>query len=111
MKLVNLTPHKVNLATPDGDLAVEPSGQVARVSETYSHIDEIEVGGIKVPYGHVSYLAVDGLPDPEPGVLYIVSRPVAERATGRDDLVVPYRLVRDEQGQVIGAAGLARIVE
>jgi hypothetical protein len=111
MRLVNLTAHKVTLVTPDGDLTIEPSGQVARVSEIYSHIDEIEVGEAKLPFGHVSYSAIEGLPDPEPGVLYIVSRPVAERATDRNDLVVPYRLVRDEAGAVVGAAGLARIVE
>ena len=111
MKLINLTPHKVTLATPDGELTVEPSGQVARVSEIYTHLDEIEVGGVRVPFGHVSYSAIEGLPDPEPGALYIVSRPVADKAATRSDLVVPYRLVRDEQGQVIGAAGLARIVE
>jgi hypothetical protein len=38
-----------------------------------------------------------------------VSRPVAERVAGRSDAVVPYPLVRDEQGQVVGAGGLAYI--
>lgn len=51
---------------------------------------------------------VTGLPPKGHGVLYIVSRAVAA-AVDRDDVVVPYPLVRDETGRIIGAAGLARI--
>ena len=54
--------------------------------------------------------APDDLPDPVPGVLLIVSRMVAEHTAGRDDLVFPDDLVRDESGAVTGCRRLGRTV-
>jgi hypothetical protein len=110
MTLVNLTPHPVSIITSGGELTIPPSGQVARVSEAHTHLDFVEVEGVRVPIGQISYSSVEGLPEPDGETLYIVSRPVAERVAGRRiDVVVPYPLVRDEQGQVVGAGGLAYI--
>ena len=53
--------------------------------------------------------AVEGLPDPEEGVVWIVSRVVAEAAKERDDLLVTDDAVRDDQGRIIGCRALARI--
>ncbi len=112
MKLVNLTPHEVVLC----GVPIPPDGRVPRIV-TSENVEEapIVVEGIdcRVPCVRrmptASGIVVD-MPDPEYGIGYIVSSMVAEAAasTGRTDLFVPDKLVRDEGGRVVGAAGLAR---
>lgn len=48
------------------------------------------------------------LPDPEPGTLLIVARPVADAVTDRHDLAYPHRAVRDDRGVVVGCRALGR---
>ena len=50
---------------------------------------------------------VEDLPEKVEGVFLIVSRMVAEASMTRDDLLIPYSLVRDDQGQVIGCEGFS----
>ena len=44
MKFVNLTPHALNIHTPNGVITLEPSGTIARVDEVRS--STTDVGGI-----------------------------------------------------------------
>ena len=109
MRLVNLTPHPITLISPDGEqVMVPPSGTVARVAERMESLGEIVVEGVVVPVVKRSFGEVDGVPEPEPGVLYVVSALVAEAAwrVGRSDVVGLADFVRDEQGRVVGARAL-----
>ena len=103
MALVNLTPHTLNIVKQDGTvLDLAPSGKVARVTTTsvvVGEIDGIEIR--KTDFGQV----VD-LPDSD-GSVFVVSRLVLQ-ASGRDDLVAPGDLVRDDKGQPVGCKGLSR---
>lgn len=116
VKLVNLTPHTVNLihrdqVAPDETFNVPPSGTVARVAMQSRCIDTLilgEYGEAAVRLMVVSPGPVEGLPAPEPGVLYIVSRVVLSASPDRDDLVVPDELQRDEKGRVIAAGALSQ---
>lgn len=94
----NLTPHVVNHC-PTG-IAIPSDGEI-RVEETAVLRDDI------------AYLTPGDLqlPPALPGVRLIVSRVVLEHpaAAGRDDLVMPYPLVRDEVGRIIGCNGFARL--
>ena len=107
MTIVNLTPHALSLIVGPETVTVPPSGTVARVTVTREPAGAVTVDGVQVPLYRTTYGAVEGLPDPQPDTLYVVSALVASAARGRDDLVVPDDLVRDEQGRVIGARGLA----
>ena len=78
MRFVNCTPHAITLN--DGTV-FPPSGNVARVSSSFTDFDCFGVCG--VVYGELT-----GVPDPEPGVLYIVSSMVLA-ACNRPDLVAP----------------------
>lgn len=105
MTFVNLTPHALNIF--DGDvevLTIAPSGTVARCTQK----DELdtELDGVKI-FKQVFGDVVD-LPEPKEGVFFVVSRLVANAAAGRDDLLVPGALKRNEQGQPVGCMGLAR---
>ena len=106
MKLVNLTPHAVNIVLEDGALNIVPSGVVARCSQSDVNVGTIDVDGIAVPLTETSFGDVVDLPAPAPDTLYIVSRLVAT-AANRDDLVVPNGIVRDDNGNIIGCKSLS----
>jgi hypothetical protein len=135
MELRNLTPHALtvyaapvptpecNPATGDcphhplGDcpvhvppLVIPPSGQVARVEVRKVGADEID----GIPVATETTGAVIGLPEPEPGVVLIVSRLVAEAMAREDphrrDVLSPGQAVRDDAGRIIGCYGLVRAV-
>lgn len=92
---VNLTKHAVrirvndnHLAEPDEtDLVIPPSGTEANVQTIRESGAEFD----GVPVVRVGYGAIQGLPEPQEGVIYIVSAltaPLAARA-GRTDVVAP----------------------
>jgi len=107
IKWVNLTPHDINIYSPDGRsmlASISPSGNVARV-ET----EEEFVGYINgLPVKRIKYKRIIGLPKPEDNVFYIVSSIVliALKAMGikRNDVVAPNTndAVRDSSGRIVG---------
>ena len=108
MKLVNLTPHAVNIIADDGTVTTIPaSGTIARVSVTETPSKLGELAG--VPVTRVIYGAPSGLPpyDEEADCLFIVSQIVAAAVKDRPDLVFPGGLVRDEAGNIIGCRHLS----
>ena len=97
-RLVNLTPHEVNI----GDLDFPASGTVARV--VVEHLEIGDHAGIPLLVG--SYGEVSNLPEPKEGVLYIVSAAVRTALPQRKDLGSPAHLVRDDEGRIIGCLAL-----
>jgi len=65
--------------------------------------------GVEVTVDSTQFGAVEDLPAPVAGLVYIVSRFVAEAAGGRDDLYFPGSLVRDAQGNIVGCKGLSQL--
>ena len=112
MRFINLTPHVINVqpAASDALVPIPPSGNIARVSKVSTlkgHLDTL-FGSIELfsdEFGDV-----EGVPDPEEGVLLIVSGLVAAHPTisGRDDVIRPGDLIRDENGRPIGCKGFKR---
>lgn len=105
MKVVNLTPHPLTLVGNNGTLNVPASGQIARLAVTRQPLAAITVDGVELSVNRPTLGDVTGLPDPQPGVVYVVSALVAE-AAGRLDVMSPGELLRDENGVIIGAKGL-----
>ncbi len=103
---INVTPHALSIKRKDGSFAtIEPSGTVARCkaeSEVVAVIDGVEIS--KTRFG-----AVEDLPEPQDGIIFIASLLVAQAASraGRDDVVSPGSLIRDEKGNPVGANGLS----
>jgi len=108
-KLINLTPHEVVLYANDGCTIIEkiPSSGNARVAMSEETIGELN--GVPV----VSFVvgAVEGLPEPQEGVVYIVSFITLQALVGttdRTDFVAPNTnsaCVRDEGGNILGVMG------
>lgn len=112
--LVNLTPHPIRLYSADREDGVddlEPGLRYVIDPEPVpARLTTIELGtcgGVElVEYGHAH-----DLPPKRDGIRYIVSLVVAlALAVRRDDLLVPYREVRNSAGVVIGCRQLAQPV-
>lgn len=119
MKVINLTPHVINVADKDGNiiLAFAPAGTVARVSTTPGELGTIEIAGQAVPVaGPTQYGEVTGLPPPEEGVLYLVSALVGQHpdvAGARGDVLLPGtgpgdKPIRDGDGKIVAVTRLNR---
>ena len=110
-KIRNFTPHPLNIFDETGTtkLLTIPSEGVARVTQTNKNLDPIQVGDVTIPIAETRFGAVEGLPEPEPGVILVVSRIVRSALPSRDDLIVPDSgpngAVRDENGRIIGVKG------
>lgn len=104
MKIINLTPHDVNLYTSDGVLTIASSG-IARAEAHTEQIGMVE----NIPVYRTVYGATAGLPEQQEGVIYIVSALAAQGCRGRSDVYIPADTVRDDNGCIIGCRGLAKI--
>lgn len=112
MKLVNLTPHALNLmpSGPAGPVVtIPPSGQVARCAVDRKQVDTVTVKGVTVPVNQTQFGAVSDLPAPRPDTIYVVSTLVAQAVPGRRDVFIVDDAVRDDQGRIIGARALAHV--
>ena len=102
-QFINLTPHTLNIHTPEKVIDLAPSGEVARVAA--SSVEVAPIGGI--PTVITEFGEVTGLPDPQEGVFLIVSGMVASAAP-REDVLSPGEHVRDEENKIVGCKGLRR---
>ena len=104
MNVVNLTPHPIVVQLVDGQrLTFAPAADgPARVSSR--QVDAGNIAGI--PARRTTFGDVVGLPAPTPGVVFIVSALVADRAR-RADVVSPDTgpsAIRDG-GQIVAVTG------
>jgi hypothetical protein len=106
VKIVNCTPHTINIKREDDSfLKVPPSGTIARVSSKQSIAERLN--GFVVY--NTKFGEVENLPDPEEGTIYLVSRVLLTSLNGsRSDCFSPGNLLRDEKGQPIGCQGLSQ---
>ena len=109
MNIINCTPHVVNVVVGDKVIDLAPSGVIPRVSVKSELSESILISGTEVPVYQDTYGELNDLPEQQEGTFLVVSRLVAAAAKGRNDLLVPGALIRNEAGQPIGCKGLARI--
>ena len=112
MKLINLTPHEINihLGAVDYDtgknVLVLPKAEVpARCSTSLTFSGMVGERG-NVPTFITDYGDVTGLPEPRKNTLLVVSFIVQNALPERFDLATPGEAVRDADGKVIGCKGL-----
>jgi hypothetical protein len=104
-RFINLTPHNLNLLRQDGSsLDISKSGSLARVAATSTLVEVVE--GVEL--NATDYGVVIGLPEPDGESIYVVSGLVKGRpgVAERGDVVSPGRLIRGDDGQPRGAAGV-----
>jgi len=111
MKFINLTPHPIQIWDSDKNVivyqATKPSARCTEEFEEIGIIEDENDNWIRI--GELSYNQVYNLPEPQENTFYIVSVLVAQSCPDRTDLLVPYDLVRNENGSITGCRSLVRI--
>ncbi len=103
MTIKNYTPHALNVRSIEGEvITIEPIG-LARVTCSETQVGTLNGFAVKKS----TYGEVQGLPEPEDGVVYVVSRMVASALPSRKDLMIPGTLIRDDKGVVVGCDGFS----
>lgn len=111
MQLINYTKHWIQIWQDDKFmLAIQPQPEPLRCKENYELLEKIEAYGKSVEIGLLSYSSYVELPLPEKDTLLIVSVLVAQQYPWRQDLVVPYDLVHNQEGSIIGCRKLVRVI-
>jgi hypothetical protein len=106
MKLVNLTPHTIDIYNRNKELvlSVPPSGQVARVETEIRFTGESN----GIPLFVTKTGRVIDLPaGPHGDTMYIVSG-MLRSYVDRSDLFQPGELLRDDSGRPMGCIGLSQ---
>lgn len=122
--LVNLTPHQLTISTkevlvdswlrPDGpdeiigtsEIIIPASGVITRIQEEQSKTTERWLGQA-IGIQKIAFTDILDLPEKQKGVVYIVSRIVAQHLGDRADVFCPGDLIRDENGRIVACKGLA----
>src|SRR5690554_3467842 len=106
VQIINLTPHPVTLVTANGDeVVIQPEENPVRIPTTTTPAGDVNgIPLVEEALGDANSV----LPAPQPGVVYVVARPVAERAGHRPDLLVPTQVERVD-GRPVRARALARV--
>lgn len=112
-KLINLTPHAIMMVNDEGEniLTINPSGDVARVTQSTKKLTTVTVDGLVIPVTQNTYGELVNLPEQKDGVSLIVSAMVASAGEklGRKDLFIPNETVRNEKGFIVGCKSLGKI--
>lgn len=111
MVIRNFTGHQINIYDPTGKqeiIRLEPEG-MARVNNVREY--SVIASGVEcvalVPVNEIVDREISGLPDPEQGVMYLVTNMVFE-SSPRFDLLCPDEIVRDASRMVKGCSSLRR---
>lgn len=117
-RFVNLTPHVVRVYLgraedplleqdlPTRWLVLPVSGRIAHVDQLDDYRHDVE----RVRVLHHKIGAITGLPDPEPGVIYVVSSMVGRTAM-RPDCLAPdtkWSAIYDANGEMFGVRRMQR---
>lgn len=113
MKVINLTPHNVDIVDDRGNRikTYVASGKVARINNGWNTIDYVDGVPLVVRQNEKVVVQNNGyygrnekLPEPQDGVMYIVSNVVLDYCTDRMDLIAPVMQVKID-GRVVGCRG------
>lgn len=103
MKIINLTPHNVDICDENGNIikTYEASGIDARMTFGYDDVDVID----GVPMVVRTPRRIKGLPSPQKDTMFIVSNIIMDACPDRKDLLAPVKQVRIN-GRVVGCQAL-----
>ncbi len=106
-RLRNLTANTLNISGLT--IASENEVGVPRVVTQEKRIDTITtMGGYRIEIYETTMRLIEGLPAFEKGTLLIVSLLVVRAAPSRQDLLFPAGIIKDPEGNIIGAQALSR---
>lgn len=110
MRIVNLTPHDINILDENDNVVnvLPGAGRSGSVRATVVRKNSMQICGVPVCDRICTELC--NLPAPQKNTYYVVSQMAARYVTERrDDLLTIDTQVRDEFDRVIGCRGLIRV--
>jgi len=111
-KIVNLTPHEVNLVLGDGKVVTFPSLGVIRLPKRTEVVGKIatSIDGreVEIPLSKTSFGKAEGLPEREEGTIFIVSSLICQACPDRDDFFIVDQTTRDKDGRIVGCRSLSQ---
>lgn len=108
MEIINLTPHNITLIGAK-NLKFTRAKKPARVQTKYVKDDENNVLSDNGNRMYIKkYIRTTNLPKPKKDTLYIVSSVIAVHHPNRNDLIVPYHIVKDKDNIPVGCLGFYR---
>lgn len=110
VRLINLTPHKINILTNTGICGIYPTRPTPRIKERI--VDNSKT--IDTDQGEISIigktlLEVEDLPPPAMDTMYIVSLLLAASCPNRKDLLVVGNVIKDSNRRVLYTLSLAHV--
>jgi hypothetical protein len=125
MRIVNLTPHALNVFLPTQVVrkdrmvnvveGAEPvlsiaSAGFARAKEIVKQLSPLNIGVTELPVVRKAYEStVSSLPEPQENTIYVVSFLTAQAVPNREDVYFPGEAVRNAHGDIVGCVGLSRV--
>jgi len=106
-KVINCTPHDINLDLNGEIRTYEKSGIIPRMSVSETEAESIG----DVPCKKSIKGAVENLPEREDGVFLIVSGMIFDALSERDDLIAPNTgpsAIRNEKGHIVAVRNFLR---
>ena len=113
-KLINLTPHPINILDAEGNViyTLPKAEKPLRLAQHTERVGVLNVNGnvngVEIPITKTKFGGADELPPKIEGTYYIVSLITVKANPDREDFLFPNELVRDENGNIIGAKSLSR---
>lgn len=113
MNIINLTPHEIKFVDKENEVykTIPSSGQ-ARARQKDKQVDKIEwIPVYKTEYWELYYKEEEKeqeIPEEQQDTIYIVSIISCQAALTREDFYIVNNLVRDENGNIIGARWLSQ---
>lgn len=116
VKIINMTQHPINILDESGKCIkiIPTSGGLIRLTSKTADVGKLD--GIRITkviyedpiiFG-LSGEVYKGLLKRQVGVYYIVSQLVKAAFSGREDLLVPNEVVRNQDGAIIGCRSLGQ---
>lgn len=106
MFVKNFTPHTITFLNDRNEVILEvPSSGIARAAQSRTSVGAIN----GIPVNKSSFGRVENLPEPEEGVILVVSALTAQACPERNDVYITDDAVRDETGRIIGCRALAHV--
>jgi hypothetical protein len=100
MKIVNMTPHVVNIE------GFEPFASEGSIRLDQKDVEAGDLNGIPVV---IRSYSAGALPPADPNKAFIVSQMVAAAFPERRDFYYPGDLIRNEAGQIVGCKNLCQV--
>lgn len=107
MKIINCTPHTLNIITDGEVVTVPPSGIITRLSEERKPAGIVIMDdGTRIDATAAEHGGIVDLPEMQSNTIFVVSAMVRMALRNRIDVFSPGVLVRDAAGNIIGCQGL-----